>query len=140
MVQFPPVPIRMLRPAGERSMSRILVVDDLPEIREVLKTALEDFGYEVVLASEGGEALRQHAASPADVVITDLHMPGMNGLETVREFREKHAGVKIIAMTGAETFMVDRNLESSRIHGADRTFTKPFELGELLRAIAELLA
>jgi CheY-like chemotaxis protein len=121
-------------------MARILVVDDLPEIRDVLKTALEEFGYEVALACEGSDALRQHAEMPADVVITDLHMPGMNGLETVREFRANHAAVKIIAMTGEDTFMVDRNLESSRINGADRTLTKPFELGALLKAIEELLA
>jgi CheY-like chemotaxis protein len=120
-------------------MARILVVDDMPEIRDVLKTALEEFGYEVALACEGGDALRQHADTPADVVITDLHMPGMNGLDTVRAFREKHGAVKIIAMTGAETFMVEKNLESSRINGADFTLTKPFELGALLKAIRELL-
>lgn len=120
-------------------MARILVVDDMPEIRDVLKTALEENGYEVALACEGGEALRQHEHAPADVVITDLHMPGMNGLDTVRAFRERHGTVKIIAMSGEDTYMVAKNLESSRINGADFTLTKPFELGALLKAIRELL-
>jgi CheY-like chemotaxis protein len=120
-------------------MPRVLVVDDEPEVCDVLKTLLEENGYDVALAREGRDALRQHAQSPADVVITDLHMPGMNGLDTVREFRQQDRAVKIIAMSGEDTFMVEKNLESSRINGADRTLMKPFPLQDLLEAVSELL-
>lgn len=120
-------------------MANILVIDDQKDIRDVLKTILEEGGHEVRLAAEGGEGLRLHAQSPADVVITDLHMPGVNGLETVRTLRERSAVVKIIAMSGEDSYMVERNLESSVIHGADFTLTKPFPLQQLLRAITTLL-
>ncbi len=121
-------------------MARILVIDDQKDIRDVLQTILEEGGHEVRLAAEGSEALRLHAQSPADVVITDLHMPGMNGLETVRALREHSAAVKIIAMSGADTYMADKNLESSVINGADFTLTKPFRMQSVLNAINTLLA
>jgi len=120
-------------------MARILVVDDQPEVRDILKTLLEQEGYDVVQASDGKDALRQHSETPADLVIADLVMPGMNGLDMISEFRDRHAGVKIIAMSGAHQYMVDKNLESSRINGADRAFKKPFDLDQLLSAISDLL-
>ena len=121
-------------------MAQVLVIDDQADIRDVLKTILEEGGHTVRLAAEGAEALRLHDQSPADVVITDLHMPGMNGLETVRALRERSTAVKIIAMSGGDTYMADKNLESSVINGADLTLTKPFRMQSLLRAIANLLA
>lgn len=120
-------------------MSRILVVDDQPEIRDILRTLLESEGYEVSAAEEGRGALKQHADVPADLVIVDLVMPGMNGLDMIREFRQRYGTVKIIAMSGAQHYMVDKNLESSRINGADRSFKKPFDLTQLLTAIEDLL-
>lgn len=120
-------------------MSRILVVDDQPEIRDILRTLLESEGYEVVSAEDGRAALKLQAATPADLVIVDLVMPGMNGLDMICEFRQRFGGVKIIAMSGAQHFMVDKNLESSRINGADRAFKKPFDLQQLLAAIEDLL-
>ena len=120
-------------------MAKVLVIDDQKDIRDVLKTILEEGGHEVRLAAEGGEGLRLHAQSPADVVITDLHMPGVNGLETVRTLRERSATVKIIAMSGEDMYMADKNLESSVINGADLTLTKPFRMQLVLRAVSNLL-
>lgn len=121
-------------------MAEILVIDDEADIRNVLKTILEEGGHRVRLAAEGRDALRQYASSPADVVITDLHMPGMNGLETVHALRSASTDVKIIAMSGASQFMADKNLESSIINGADVTFTKPFPMQTVLHTVAHLLA
>ncbi len=121
-------------------MAQILIIDDQADIREVLKTVLEEAGHEVRLAAEGGEGLRLHGQWPADLVLTDLHMPGMDGLETVRALRECSSTVKIIAMSGADTFMADTNLESSVINGADLTLSKPFPMRSMLRAIATLIA
>ncbi len=67
-------------------------------------------------------------------------MPGMNGVETVKQFRDNFGDVKLIAVSGADTYMVQKNLESSRINGADRTLMKPFDLADLLAAIDDLLA
>jgi len=121
-------------------MPQILVIDDHADIRDVLKTMLEENGHTVRLAAEGAEALRLHAQSAADLVITDLHMPGMNGLETVRALRERSASVKIIAMSGGDSYLAGKNLESSVINGADLTLAKPFPMQHMLRAIANLLA
>lgn len=123
-----------------RCMARILVIDDEPDVREVIRTLLEESGHEVVVASEGSEGLQRHQEQPADVVITDLHMPGMNGVETVKRFRDDFGDVKLIAISGADTYMVEKNLESSRINGADRTLMKPFNAADLFAAIDDLLA
>lgn len=120
-------------------MARILVIDDQPDICDVIKTILEDGGHSVVVASEGAEGLRFYAKCPADVVITDLHMPGMNGLDTVRAVRERSRDVKIIAMSGADTFMVEKNLQSSVINGADQTLLKPFRVRDIVNAVELVL-
>ncbi len=119
-------------------MARILVIDDQPDIREVLKTLLEEEGHEVYLAAEGLEGLRVFAESPAEIVITDLHMPGMNGLETVRALREQSCPAKIIVMSGEDGYMVEKNLESSVISGADLTLLKPFRMRDVLKAVQTL--
>jgi len=121
-------------------MARILVVDDQRDVRDVIKTLLEEGGHAVRLAAEGREALQMQATEPAEVVITDLHMPGMNGLEMVRALRAQSSVVKIIAMTGEDSYMAETNLENSVINGADFTLTKPFRVHDMLRAIASLLA
>lgn len=119
-------------------MAKILVIDDQPDIREVLKTILEEDGHEVRLAAEGHEGLRLFAESPSEIVITDLHMPGMNGLETVRALRERSRTTRIIAMSGADGYMVEKNLESSMICGADLTLLKPFRVRDVLNAVQML--
>jgi CheY-like chemotaxis protein len=124
--------------SGANPVAHILVIDDQPDIREVLKTILEQAGHEVRLAAEGGEGLRLCAQSPAEIVITDLHMPGMNGLETVHALREQLPAVKIIAMSGADLYMADKNLESSVINGADRTLLKPFRVQDVLSVVEAL--
>lgn len=120
-------------------MPRILVIDDDEAVREVMQMMLEELGHVVEVASEGEEGLRKHEKTPADIVITDLHMPGKNGFETLKELRESAEDVKVIAMSGADTYMVERNLESSRINGADGTLQKPFEFPDLIAAIERVL-
>lgn len=120
-------------------MARILVIDDEPDVRDILKTLLEESGYDVDLAAEGSEGLQRHQEKAADLVITDLHMPGLNGVETIKRFRDDFGDVKLIAVSGADTYMVQKNLEASRVNGADLTLMKPFNLAELLAAIDNLL-
>lgn len=121
-------------------MARILVIDDQPDVREVIQNILEECGHSVVVAAEGREGLDFYSKCPADVVITDLHMPGMNGLDTVRALRERSSKVKIIAMSGADTYMVETNLQSSVINGADQTLLKPFRVRDIVNAVELVLS
>jgi two-component system response regulator MprA len=120
-------------------MARILIIDDHADVRDVLESLMASQGYEVDVAPDGRAGLERCDAAMPDLVITDLHMPELDGLETVRELRERSNAVKIISMTGGDAYYVEKNLDSSRIHGADRTFSKPFDVQELLSTIEDLL-
>jgi CheY-like chemotaxis protein len=81
-------------------MARILVVDDQTAVRDTLKAILEHHGYTVIVAEGGRAALCATEAFAFDVVIIDLIMPGMDGLDTIKIFRESAPRVPIIAMSG----------------------------------------
>lgn len=121
-------------------MAKILVADDQKEIRDVLRSLLEETGHEVRLAVDGAEALRFQTEFGADVVLTDLHMPKLNGLELIHALRDASTNVRIIAMSGGADDLAAKNLQGSLINGADFVLTKPFPMQSLLRAIASLLA
>ncbi len=114
---------------------RILVVDDDPQIRETLKRYLTYEGYRVELAEDGRQALSSMAADPADLVVLDVGLPDMNGLEVCRRIREAD-DVPIIMLTARGTLedKVD-GLDS----GADDYITKPFEPEELSARVRALL-
>ena len=116
-------------------MARVLVVDDDKTVREVVVSYLRAHQHDVVEAGDGEEALRLMRADPADLVVLDLMMPGIDGLEVCRRLRAS-SDVPIIMLTalGAE---VDRvvGLES----GADDYVTKPFSPRELVLRVDALL-
>jgi DNA-binding response OmpR family regulator len=117
-------------------MASILVVDDEGQIRFILKRVLEDVGHEVRLASNGNEAIISHNQQPADLILTDLMMPEMEGLETIMELRRKlRSKVKIIAMSGGAS----TNLVGARMLGADAVIAKPFDISELLQTVQDML-
>jgi DNA-binding response OmpR family regulator len=121
-------------------MARILVIDDEPEMRTILRQILEKAGYEVVDASNGREGLRRYSEKPADLVITDLVMPEKEGIETILDLKRKFSGVKIIAVSGGGQVGPRDYLKLAGELGALKTFAKPFSMGELLKAVQELLA
>jgi DNA-binding NtrC family response regulator len=121
-------------------MSRILLVDDDEPFRKMLRLTLTKLGYDVSEAADGRAALRLHAATPADVVITDLIMPEREGLEIIMELHRKQPGLKIIAMSGGGRINAKDFLAIAKVFGASRTFTKPFATSALAAAVAELLA
>ncbi len=117
------------------AMSNILVVDDDPHLREVVRYALARQGYEVREAANGAEALRMHAAQPADLVVLDIVMPELDGIDTCRELRKK-SRVPIV-------FLSSRDEEFDRVLGlelgGDDYLTKPFSTRELVARIKAVL-
>jgi two-component system KDP operon response regulator KdpE len=120
-------------PAGEKT--NILVVDDEPQITRVLKTALSSRGYAIRTASDGDDALQVMKSWAPDLVITDLRMPNMDGVELCRHLRAK-SGIPILVLSV-------RNEERIKIEaldaGADDYITKPFSIDELLARVRAAL-
>lgn len=120
-------------------MSHILVVDDEPQIRAMLSAVLQQNGYEVSEAEEGGAALEISRTTKVDLIILDLLMPGKEGLETLMAFRKEANPPKIIAVSGGSRTIGADFLPAALKLGASRTFRKPFHCDELLEAIRELV-
>jgi DNA-binding response OmpR family regulator len=118
-------------------MARVLVIDDDPEIREVLEQALKSVGHEVYVAADGREGLNQCRAVPADVVITDLFMPNRDGLETIVELRKEFPRTAIIAMSGWTA--ASTTLSIAKRLGAMAILEKPFPPNQLLAMVEEVL-
>ena len=116
-------------------MASIVVIDDDDGYRAATKRALELEGHEVRTAAEGGEGLALCRQEPADLIVTDLFMPGKEGLETIQQLRREFPDVPIIAVERGAGDL----LEVARHLGAKRTLAKPFDEGELTDAVRELL-
>ena len=115
---------------------RVLVVDDDKAVRESLRRSLEFNGYDVALAADGAEALAGIGTSHPDVVVMDVMMPRLDGLETTRAMRQAGHDVPILVLTA-------RDAVGDRVEGldagADDYLTKPFALAELLARLRALL-
>ena len=120
-------------------MARILIIDDDPQILNMLRQTLEREGYEVIDASDGKEGLKLYQENPTDLIITDLIMPEKEGIETIMELRRDFPDVKIIAITGGGRIDPKQYLSMAKSFGAQYTFTKPVERKKLLKAVKELL-
>jgi DNA-binding response OmpR family regulator len=121
-------------------MARILVIDDDEAIRQALRKALDQAGHKPFLASDGQEAMTLLGSACPDLVITDILMPEMEGLETIHALRQKRPALKIICISGGGEVRPESYLEVAQKLGADRTFCKPFDVRQLLAAVDELLS
>ncbi len=121
-------------------MARILVVDDDPNIRQMLRSMLEREGYEVDVASNGLECMRRFEAAPADLVITDIIMPEQEGIETIRRLRAEYPDCRIIAISGGGRIGPSDYLSMAKLIGAVSTLSKPFDRKDLLEAIRGALS
>jgi CheY-like chemotaxis protein len=81
-------------------MLRILIIDDEDQFRSMLRRVLERASYEVVEAQDGNEGIQRCREAPMDLIITDILMPGKEGLETIMDLRREFSQVKIIAISG----------------------------------------
>lgn len=123
-------------PAGPPSRSRILVVDDEAAIRNLLAKTLALAEYDVDVAPDGGSALERLRTLPYDLLITDLKMPGVDGLTVIREGRRYRPDLPVIIITGFST-------EASAIEainlGVSGYLIKPFRVPRVLAAAAKAL-
>src|SRR6266498_1894061 len=118
--------------------SRVLIVEDEPDIRGLLAFHLEREGYQVVKSTNGADALRQVRAMPPDLVLLDLMLPEMDGLEVCRRLRQDPATARLpIVMLTAKGDEVDRVLGLEI--GADDYVVKPFSPKELLARVRAVL-
>lgn len=120
-------------------MPRIMVIDDNWQLRAELCHALERAGYTVDEAGDGREALKMARKACPDVIVTDILMPNMEGLETIMEMRKIRPHVKIIAMSGGGRMKNGSFLDIAKQFGANAVLEKPFEIVALSDAVENCL-
>ena len=119
-------------------MATILVIDDQKPIRALLRAALEGDGHEVLEASNGRLGLARYREQSADLIITDMLMPEMNGFELMVELTRSFPDVKVIAISGGLESNGGPNV--AKLLGARQTFQKPFDIRAVLDAVRYELA
>ena len=117
---------------------RVLVVDDLPDIVVFVCVELERAGYAVATAENGRQALERQRERAADVMLVDIFMPEMDGIETIDSVRAQYPQTRIVAMSSRTRGLQDY-LKVARDIGADATLAKPFGVDELLNVLRTVL-
>ena len=120
-------------------MARILVIDDQDSIRRVVRRALEQDGHEVFDASDGELGMEILESHSFDVVITDIFMPGQDGIVTLRQVRKRFPQVKVIVISGGDaTGMMDLR-QDAELLGAVKSLQKPFNAREIMDVVRSVL-
>ena len=119
------------------SMKKMLVVDDEIDICDFLKSFFEERSFEVKTAQNGEEAVRAIDAAQPQVVLLDVHMPGMDGMNVLRHIKMKFPKIKVIMVTALET---REKIEEAMRLGADNYITKPLSLEYLEKDVQEKIA
>jgi two-component system chemotaxis response regulator CheY len=119
-------------------MATILTVDDSPSIRQMIKVVLEPAGHAVIEAGDGAQGLEKAKSSRMDLVITDLNMPVMNGLELIRALRKLPSltGMPIVFLTTESNDAIKQEAKGA---GATGWITKPFKPDQLLAVVSKLV-
>ena len=117
-------------------IKKILVVDDEESITRLMKSMLSAYGYEAVLAGNGKQGLELYKTEKPDLIITDIIMPDMEGIELIRILRKIDKKLPIIVMSGDPTGK--KFLKTASLLGAHSTLNKPFSAEELMNLIYEI--
>jgi chemosensory pili system protein ChpA (sensor histidine kinase/response regulator) len=119
--------------------SRVLIVDDSMSVRRAVATLLEDQGYDIAQARDGLEAVKSMESTRPDVLITDLEMPNMNGLELAAHVRSRPelSSLPVIMITSRS---MDKHRRQAMTSGVDVYLTKPYSDQELLQHVATALS
>ncbi len=120
-------------------MQRVLIIDDEPQIRSMVRLILEREGYTVLEAADGAEGLKIFREKPADLILTDLIMPNKDGIGMIIELKKEFPGVKIIAMSGGGLNRPEGYLRGAQKLGAAATLTKPINRQDLVRVVRDTL-
>ncbi len=118
-------------------MTRVLVVDDDRDVAESLGMVMEGLSCEVQLAFNGAQAIEQYRESVFELVLMDVRMPGMNGVEAFLKIRAEHPDANIMMMTG---YSVEKLLETAMGQGALGVLRKPIDLARLRALLATVQA
>jgi CheY-like chemotaxis protein len=131
-------------------MHQVLVIDDDVDVRDAIRRVLERAGYAVRTSADAVEAVNQLSRAPAHVVITDIIMPKVNGVEAIRTILKDFPDVRVIAISGGGNFGIDTYkpnaittsayLAAAESAGAHCLLTKPFDASDLVRAVEQVLA
>ena len=114
-------------------MARVLVIDDDARVRSVVRRLVEAEGHEVQEAENGKVGLERFDADPADLVITDIFMPEMDGIEVLLTLRKRSPHTRLVAMSGGGLLPAREMLRTAEVLGAVSVIEKPFDI-ECLRA------
>jgi CheY-like chemotaxis protein len=123
-----------------KTLPKVLVIDDEEQVRTTLGFVLHDLGFTVLTAKNGREGLALAEAVRFDLVITDIVMPDIEGIETIMTLRRRRADLPIVAISGGGRSRGPDYLEMAKGLGADATLAKPFGSDELKDAIAKAQA
>jgi len=119
-------------------MTQILIIDDEPVIGSMLKKVFEREGYNVIVASNGEEGMKLYKEKQPDIVITDLILPGKEGIQIIMELRKEDPNLPIIGMSGGGYIDPDSYLHLAKSLGANAVFAKPIKIEELLNIVKTL--
>jgi CheY-like chemotaxis protein len=118
--------------------ARVLIVDDNKDMRESTRYLLQLIGYDAEVASDGQQAMEIHRMRPVQILLTDIFMPGKDGIETIEAFRRQWPEIKIVAMSGGGAVATRDYLDVAPDIGADATLRKPFSLESLQQVLQGL--
>ncbi|MFC1708437.1 response regulator [Candidatus Omnitrophota bacterium] len=123
----------------DNKSKNILVVDDDPDVIDIIKISLEDKGFSLVTASNGMEALEKLEIFIPNLIVLDIHMPKMNGYELIKRLKKesKFKSIPIIVLTG--TYISKKDINHGLTLGATKYLTKPFTIDALVKEIEESL-
>ena len=117
---------------------KILSVDDSASVRQMVTFALETAGYQAVQAGDGKEALALLKTTPVDMIVTDLNMPNLNGIELIKQVRAL-PGFKFVPLVLLTTESEDSKKAEGKAAGATGWIVKPFKQDQLLAVVKKLL-
>ena len=118
---------------------KILIIEDEEIVRMTLRETLETEGYAVREASDGRMGMDMHREQPADLIVTDIFMPGQEGLETIARLRREFPDVTVIAISGGGECGARSYLDNARDFGAAHVFEKPIDLRALVEVVGNCL-
>ena len=116
--------------------SKILVIDDATELLTLMKCLLEGEGFQVFCAKNGADGIRLNEQENPDLIVLDLHMPEMDGIETLRQIRKRDSNVRVVILTGYKN---QDSIKDAVDLNVSKYLSKPFDNEELIRTFREII-